>query len=143
MILETLFWLVAATAILGIIIFLAEIFKDEKSRNGLVVGMAILSIVFAGVALLLITGTSDDIDINYGLDKNQIYYLNATAQDPANPQTINLIVFKTDTITGEIAKPAIIMPIQKSEIAQGVEPGKYIFRNAQGQIEIWTQPIKT
>jgi hypothetical protein len=143
MILGTLSWFIGATAVLSIIIFLAEMLKDEKSRSGLVIGMSLISIILAVVALLLITGTSDDIDINYSLDKNQVYYLNATAQDPADPQTINLIVFKTDTITGEIAKPAIIMPIQKSEIAQGVEPGKYIFRNAQGQIEIWTQPIKT
>lgn len=143
MILGILVWIIAAIVALGVILFLSEVFKDEKLRSGLAVGMAIISIIVAGIALLLIAGTGNDADIGYGLDENQIYYLNATMQDPANPQTIDLIVFKTDTITGKLTKPVIVIVTRKDKIAKGVEPGKYIYRNTQGQIEIWTQPIKT
>ena len=143
MILGTLFWFIAAMEVLGVIIFLAEIFKDEKSRSGLVVGMALISIVVAVFPLLLVTGTGDDVEINYDLDENQVYYLNSTIQDPGNPQEINLIVFRADTITGKITKPVIVIVMQKNKIAHGVEPGKYIFKNAQGQVEVWMAPIKT
>lgn len=143
MILGTLFWLIGTTAVLGAVIFLVELFKDEKSRSGFVVGIAIISVIIAGVALLLVSGFSSEADFSYGLDDNQVYYLDSATPDPANTLMTNLIVFKADTITGEKKNPIITVRLSKEKIAQGVEPGKYIIKNAQGQVETWTAPIKT